>query len=1231
MNQGKLSDPPGKKNSIGIRFRNGNLLIILSTLVAVAMVVTVIIDNITQRMSKKYAQFYSHETVEKFEVYLRKEIEIIRKVAQSKELIRWFADEDNREKKTDAYNKIQGYTEVMYGNDFYFGIETSLNAYTVKGETAFEDFAPFETPLSPDIFDDLWYFDCLNQEKNYVLNIDVEKYTYKKRLWINHKVINDGVPLGIVCSGLDFNEVLQTLFGKYDRENVRRLVVDKNGVIQLDSDLLYLEDVSDDIVVFEREGFTGIYDILPDPDLPLILAPYFEHTEGYFDYRPDPEVVDLTTDQYEYMTITSIVNSDWVVITFFKSNSLFDVTIFLPLLLVLLSIFILYAAVTSSFIRTMVILPLDLLTGSLDKAGDMGERIYGLNRNDEFGKLARTVQGIMIRIRDEEERAKIMLESIPICCSLWDEYYNFIDCNAEALKLFGLQSKEEFGLRFLGLSPEYQPDGTRSAEDIPNKFSAALREGRLRFPWMHQKPDGTPLPAEVVLDRVKYGDHYIISAYNWDMRELKRMMAEIEHQSSLLHTMNDVAAVLFGSEIGEFEGDLWDCMGMIAQSVQIDRLQIWKNHVQDDDLRCTRIHRWSRDIKSRQSATTTISYDETLPDWIDPLSRGHCIKGIVRDMPRTERDRLLSQGILSILVIPVFLQDRFWGFIGFDDCRQEREFTDAEESILRSGALLIVNALVRNETTHNLIRAREEAFAANQAKSSFLSNMSHEIRTPMNAIIGMTAIGKSAPTVERKDYALDKIEDASAHLLGVINDILDMSKIEANKFELSLTEFDFEKMLQKTVNVINFRVEEKQQTFSVHIDKGIPRFLIGDSQRLAQVIANLLSNAVKFTGEYGSIWLKADLVKEEEGDCTVQIQVIDTGIGITGEQQARLFRSFQQAESSTSRKFGGTGLGLAISKRIVEMMNGRIWVESELEKGSTFTCTVQVTRGKGKESAAALTRVARSGTVRVLAVDDAEEVRRFFMEIAERFGIICDTAADGEEGLDHIRRNGAYDVYFVDWKLPGMDGLELSRQVIAQGINHAGTGKPVVILISATEWSVIEEEANRVGIDKFLPKPLFPSAVIDCLNECLGADDPAPAEEDKTGETDNFKGYHVLVVDDVEINREILISLLEPTMLTAGGAENGAEAVRIYAENPESYDLIFMDVQMPEMDGFEATRRIRALDTPRAKTVPIVAMTANVFREDVERCLAADMNDHVGKPLDLEEVLNILRKYLKKR
>jgi len=388
-----------------------------------------------------------------------------------------------------------------------------------------------------------------------------------------------------------------------------------------------------------------------------------------------------------------------------------------------------------------------------------------------------------------------------------------------------------------------------------------------------------------------------------------------------------------------------------------------------------------------------------------------------------------------------------------------------------------------------------KAEQASEAKGSFLSNMSHEIRTPLNAIIGMTSIGAASTEIDKKDYSFSKIDDASKHLLGIINDILDVSKIEANKFTLSETEFDPEDMIHKVIDVINFRVEQKKQTLSVNIDPDIPEVLIGDDQRLTQVITNLLSNSVKFTAEGGNISLEMTLKDKKDDLCTVLFTVSDTGIGISKEQQEHLFSSFEQAEASITRKFGGSGLGLVICKTIVEMMGGEIWVESELGEGAVIACTVQL-------------------------------------------------------GYDR-------------------------------------TGKT-----SVSEEGSLSDHIQMVIADA------------------------------------DFEGYTVLLVEDIEINREIVMALLEPTNIKIDCAENGEQAVEIFLDNPLKYDMIFMDIQMPEMDGYTATKIIRNSEVERSQEIPIVAMTANAFKEDIEKCLEAGMNGHIGKPLAYDLVISTLEKFL---
>ena len=529
----------------------------------------------------------------------------------------------------------------------------------------------------------------------------------------------------------------------------------------------------------------------------------------------------------------------------------------------------------------------------------------------------------------------------------------------------------------------------------------------------------------------------------------------------------------------------------------------------------------------------------------------------------------------------------------------------------------------------DLVNAKEAAEAVSKAKTEFLARMSHEIRTPMNAIIGMTSIAQESDDPERKVYCLEKISSASKHLLGVINDILDMSKIEANKFEITTENFDFEKMLMNITNMVGFRMDEKNHNFVVNFDPRIPNCVVSDEQRLSQVVVNLLSNAVKFTPERGTISLDIKCVETIENKIKLRFIVSDTGIGISPEQQSKLFSSFEQADGSISRRFGGTGLGLVISKRIIELMGGQISIESEIGLGTKVIFDIVMEKGTQKERTSLSKKIDREN-LRILAIDDSLATREYFHHLLGRLNLNYGVAENGKDALDMIEAaavNGnPYNFFFVDWMMPEMDGIELAS--IIKERTPAGA---VIIMISAARWSDIANRATTAGIDDFIPKPLFPSALINCINSCLGV---ITEEEKKASDELNqidFSEYNVLLVEDVDINREIVMALLEDTNIKIDIAENGIEALERYNTNGNKYDLIFMDIHMPLMDGYEATQKIRTSAQESAKLIPIIAMTANAFKEDVERCKACGMNDHISKPLDRSIMIDKMKIWLRPR
>ena len=682
---------------------------------------------------------------------------------------------------------------------------------------------------------------------------------------------------------------------------------------------------------------------------------------------------------------------------------------------------------------------------------------------------------------------------------------------------------------------------------------------------------------------------------------------EKERNAEYLKLVQNIGDNLFSTEIDMHDKQVNDSLRVLSNTIHCSAVAIWRREDENSYI-CKRENGWYGD----NPKLIQIKKDWPI-EWIKRLETGERIWA----NSKKEQPGLFPDDVITLYIVPIHIKGEFWGFVDAISV-EDRGFSEEEASLLEAAGILLISGILEQKLNSNLVTAKEEAIAASQAKSDFLSNMSHEIRTPMNAIIGMTSIGENSEEIRRKDYAFEKIKDASTHLLGVINDILDMSKIEANKLDLSHVDFNFEKMLQKVVSVINFRMEERNQNFEIKLDKDIPVMLYGDDQRLAQVITNLLSNAVKFTPEDGTITLKTEYLGQKEGKIGIQIQVIDTGIGISEEQKNRLFSSFEQAEQGTSRKFGGTGLGLSISKRLVEMMDGHIWVDSTQGKGSTFGFTSWFEKSS-KEADPMVSPTINKENIRLLAVDDDRQILEFFSDLFGKLNMSCDIAENSREALKLIEKNGPYHLYFIDWKMPDIDGIELTRM-----IKEFDDGKPLVSMISAADFTAIEKEAKQVGVDQFVQKPLFPSVVADIVNDCIGT--VAMAEQELEDDYESiFSGFNMLLVEDVEINREIVMTLMENTGISIDTAENGKVAVELVGNSPDKYDIILMDVQMPEMDGYQATKLIRAMDDDRAKNIPIIAMTANVFKEDIEKCIAHGMNAHIGKPVDIDDLMRIVK------
>jgi signal transduction histidine kinase/CheY-like chemotaxis protein len=576
-------------------------------------------------------------------------------------------------------------------------------------------------------------------------------------------------------------------------------------------------------------------------------------------------------------------------------------------------------------------------------------------------------------------------------------------------------------------------------------------------------------------------------------KTISGMVATMEHQETLLHTTNQIAEILLRSDSGHFAGDLRICMGMMAQSVNADRMRIFQNSVEGETVNTTLKYEWLKDAQPGQTLSDIFfSYNTHAPNWYAKLSAGHCINSLITDLPDEERTMLIPLNIKSILIVPLFFHDKFWGFVSFDDCKTERIFTLDEEGLMSSGAILVVNALERNDMENDLIRAHEEAVASTEAKSRFLANMSHEMRTPLNAVIGLTELVLGSGRLEKEDEEdLGKIYNSGIILLSLINDILDLSKIESGKFEIIPVEYDIPSLINDTITLNSVRIGSKPITFHLHIDESLPSLLKGDDLRIKQMLNNLLSNAFKYTRQGRVDWTLS--CRREGNNVWLTAVIKDTGIGIKPENLEKLFSDYNQVDTMSNRTIEGTGLGLSITRRMAEMMDGSVTAESEYGVGTTFTLTI------------------RQGFVTDVPIGP---------EIVEK---LCNFRF-----IDHKRDRG----------------VKLIR----------------------------------------IPLPYA----------------------------------RVLVVDDMSINLDVARGLLKPYKMQVDCVSSGSEAIALIREEKKRYNAVFMDHMMPEMDGIEAVRIIREeIGTEYAKTVPIIALTANAIVGNEAIFLSHGFQAFLTKPIDI--------------
>ncbi|WP_146115935.1 response regulator [Malikia granosa] len=552
-----------------------------------------------------------------------------------------------------------------------------------------------------------------------------------------------------------------------------------------------------------------------------------------------------------------------------------------------------------------------------------------------------------------------------------------------------------------------------------------------------------------------------------------------------------------------------------------------------------------------------------------------------------------------------------------------------DRDVSKGYAGMVQDITAEREAFEAMQRSKEMAEQNARAKADFLANMSHEIRTPMNAVIGMThLVLKTELTPRQLDY-LQKIQLSSQHLLGIINDILDFSKLEADKMSVERAHFDLDQMLDNVVGLFVTKTDSKGLELVVDVAQDVPRDLIGDPLRIGQVLINYANNAVKFT-EQGTITIRVALEPGQEpaDELLLRFSVQDTGIGISPEQCALLFQSFQQADSSTTRKYGGTGLGLVISKRLAELMGGQVGVVSEPGQGSTFWFTARL--GLGADQPRRWLAQPDLQGRRILVVDDNDPAREVMGEMLRSMGFAVSTVASGPLALAELSQAAAagqpYEVVFLDWKMPGMDGVTVARKIAALPLPR----RPLVLMVTAYDRGELLELSEEVGISDVLVKPVTPSVLFDTVMRLLGAelDELSPLPRPERGlqaDTAPLQGARALLVEDNEINQEVAIELLRELGLWVDLAPDGAVALERVQQNP--YDVVLMDMQMPVMDGLTATRQIRQLSW--LQELPILAMTANAMTGDRERCLEAGMNDYIAKPIDPQDLAAKLLRWVK--
>jgi signal transduction histidine kinase/CheY-like chemotaxis protein len=718
---------------------------------------------------------------------------------------------------------------------------------------------------------------------------------------------------------------------------------------------------------------------------------------------------------------------------------------------------------------------------------------------------------------------------------------------------------------------------------------------------------------------------------NKEESKYSAMTHRLKNHEIMLGAITKIARELLETEKTDFESTISSVLKICADTLGCNRIAVWENNNSGGRLGATRLYRWHDDKTIDKYFLKDMVYNEHINIWSNHENLTYDVTEFVDETFVKKRagyagyDEKVKPK--AVYMQPIILNGDYWGFMLLTYINEPHHIIEEEKELINSVNMLIASSIIRNKIILQLAHEKKKAEDAMNAKTDFLSRMSHEIRTPMNAIIGMSFLaGKSTELREVKEH-LKNIETSSQQLLGLINDILDMSKIEANKLSIVTVEFDFEKMLKNVLNVVQFKADEKKQHIIVNVNHVFTRKMISDELRISQILMNILSNASKFTNEGGTINLRISEMREVGEYSNLHFEIQDTGIGIAPENIDKIFSAFEQADGSISRRFGGTGLGMSITKKIVELMGGDISVKSEYGRGTTFYVDLRVKWGEKIDILSYKKKLLKKP--KMLVVDDSVETVNYVKELLDVFEFESDITISGKEALTMVyeewEKKSPYDIILVDWYMPEFGGLEIIKE-----IEKITEDVPAVVVISSADWNEIREEAVKNNIKRHIMKPIFPSVLYDEISDIVGVTDEQT--EDNANEvknSENWDGKNVLLVEDNDMNRMIVLGLLEDSGIKFTEVVNGYLALREFETYPDKYALILMDVQMPVMDGLTATKKIRTTpNIDRAKTVPIVAMTANAFNEDRLACLNAGMDDYISKPIDIKELYRVLHDFL---